>query len=514
MVMTVTTSTGNRVTMYCLGSLTFVPSEAVKDEQTHKQVLQRLAETNDFATAIRTWFHLSDDVNAPEADEYVYHAIASVKLSQVQRAVDVGGAKGMHGWYRLEGGDLLPPPPQADIESYISIFLPSTATASALTAFQSNAKRSSIRLRSATYLLSKRYIASDWHPLGHQLIISKTKKDSKTPLPCNPYFDFWAWSCRNLEWCGPVPISSLASSSPPASNTTDEAKKDEPNDTTNKIILTNPRMSHHILPIFMHHFGCAVPSHESLSLLKLFARGRSIIDMGSGNGYWTFMLRQYLSLGPTTSSSPSSSPSQQQKVYAVDNNQSEWRVMWIDDTIIADGVRWLSSPSPSSSSSTSCPSKGGQDMVLLLVYPIVGGDSSAAGGKEGGFTRELMKAYKGDTLAVVGTQNGNGYTGFKGVTMDEYMEREWKDEGWRKVAQCPLPSFAGKDEALFVFQRGEALGNSEEGLGAGSGKAKKKKRKSGKKKDAEVENQNGEDQRDGKEEEEAEEKKEKEGADE
>lgn len=93
--------------MYCLGSLTFVPSEAVKDEETHKQVLQRLAETNDFATAIRTWFHLSDDVNAPEADEYVYHAIASVKLSQVQRAVDVGGAKGMHGWYRLEGGDLV-----------------------------------------------------------------------------------------------------------------------------------------------------------------------------------------------------------------------------------------------------------------------------------------------------------------------------------------------------------------------------------------------------------------------
>ncbi|KAJ4417576.1 hypothetical protein N0V85_001804, partial [Neurospora sp. IMI 360204] len=382
MVMTVTTSTGNRVTMYCLGSLTFVPSEAVKDEETHKQVLQRLAETNDFATAIRTWFHLSDDVNVPEADEYVYHAIASVKLSQVQRAVDVGGAKGMHGWYRLEGGDLLPPPPQADIESYISIFLPSTATASALTAFQSNAKRSSIRLRAATYLLSKRYIASDDHPLGNQLNIPKTKKDSKTPLPCNPYFDFWAWSCRNLEWCGPVPISS---SSPHNNNNNGEETQQNEND-EKKIILSNPRMSHHILPIFMHHFGCAVPSHESLSLLKLFSRGRPIIDMGSGNGYWTFMLRQYLSsLGPSSSSQQT-----QQKVYAVDNNQSEWRVMWIDDTIVADGVRWLSSSLL----------KGGKDMVLLLVYPIVGGDGSAAGGKEGGFTRELMKAYKGDTIAV------------------------------------------------------------------------------------------------------------------
>ncbi|KAK1781082.1 hypothetical protein QBC45DRAFT_322101 [Copromyces sp. CBS 386.78] len=471
MVMTVTTSTGNRVTMYCLGSLTFVPSEAVKDEETHKQVLQRLAETNDLATAIRTWFHLADDVNVPEADEYVYHAIASVKLSQVQRAVDVGGAKGMHGWYRLEGGDVLHPPPQADIESYISIFHPSTATASALTAFQSNAKRSSIRLRSATYLLSKRYIASDWHPLGNQLIIPKTKKDSKTPLPCNPYFDFWAWSCRNLEWCGPVPISSTPRN----------------NDEENKTVLTNPRMSHHILPIFMHHFGCAVPSHESLCLLKLFSHERSIIDMGSGNGYWTFMLRQYLSL--------SSSSLPQQKVYAVDNNQSEWRVMWIDDTIVADGIRWLRSPEQD----------GGKKMVLLLVYPIVGGDGSAAGGKEGGFTRELMKAYKGDTIAVVGTHNGNGYTGFKGCTMDEYMEREWKQDGWRKVVQVPLPSFAGKDEALFVFQRGEALGgngNGSNGSGGTTSKPKKKKKKSGKKKNvAGAENKNGKDEGEGEEEE-------------
>ncbi|KAK3396443.1 hypothetical protein B0T20DRAFT_271286 [Sordaria brevicollis] len=450
MVMTVTTSSGTKVTMYCLGSLTFAPQEAVKDSETHSKVLQSLAETNDFATAIRTWFHLVEDDNSSEAaDEYVYHAIASVKLSQVQRAVEMGGNKGMHGWYKLEGGsDLLPPPPQADIESYISIFSPSTATASALTAFQSNAKRSSIRLRSATYLASKRYLATDWHPLGNQLIIPKVKNSAT--IPCNPYFDFWAWSCRNLEWCGPVPISS---------------SNDEEED---KIILTNPRMSHHILPIFMHHFGCAVPSHESLSLLKLLSRGKPIIDMGSGNGYWTFMLRQYLT-----------SP-----VYAVDNNQSEWRVMWIDDTVVTDGIKWLRSP----------PQNGGQDMILLLVYPIVGGDGSAAGGKEGGFTRELLRAYKGDTIAVVGTQNRNGYTGFKGQTMDEYMERdeERRKEGWRKVVQVPLPSFAGKDEALFVFQRGEALvGGRSDGVGEGGAeKKKKKKRKSGKKKTA---NKNGED---------------------
>jgi hypothetical protein len=76
-----------------------------------------------------------------------------------------------------------------------------------------------------------------------------------------------------------------------------------------------------------------------------------------------------------------------------------------------------------------------------------------AGGRPGGFTRNLVAAYRGDTLAVVGTQNHNGYTGFPDISMDEYMAREHPE--WTKVVQVPLPSFPGKDEALFVFQRGD-----------------------------------------------------------
>lgn len=181
-------------------------------------------------------------------------------------------------------------------------------------------------------------------------------------------------------------------------------------------------MSHHVLPIFMHHFGCATPSHEALEILRILTDGRAVADIGSGNGYWTFMLRGY---GLT--------------VHAVDNMQSEWRVNWIDDTAITDGVKWLQK------------NNKGKDMVLLLVYPVVGG--GIGGGTEGSFTRNLVAAYEGDTIAVVGTQNRNGYTGFKGMTMDEYMAREKKD--WTTVVQMPLPSFAGKDEALYVFQRGE-----------------------------------------------------------
>lgn len=185
-------------------------------------------------------------------------------------------------------------------------------------------------------------------------------------------------------------------------------------------------MSHHVLPIFMHHFGCAVPSYEALELLRLVAAGRTVVDVGSGNGYWAFMLRQH-----------------GLKVTPVDNAMSEWRVSWVSDTVVSDGAKWLSQKENS----------GAKDAVLLMVYPIVGG--GIAGGVDGGFSRDLMAAYKGDTVAVVGTQNHNGYTGFKDVTMDEYMSKEHGD--WVKVVQIPIPSFAGKDDALFVFQRGERV---------------------------------------------------------
>ncbi|OAA72141.1 hypothetical protein ISF_01214 [Cordyceps fumosorosea ARSEF 2679] len=160
------------------------------------------------------------------------------------------------------------------------------------------------------------------------------------------------------------------------------------------------------------------------STLKILADGRNIADIGSGNGYWSYMLRAY-----------------GLKCHPVDNLQSIWRVSWVDDTAVSEGVNWLKRH------------ENGKQMVLLLVYPVVGG--SISGGVQGAFTRNLVNAYDGDTIAVVGTQNQNGYTGFKGLTMAEYMEKE--QPHWIKVVQIPLPSFGGKDEALFIFQRGERV---------------------------------------------------------
>ena len=116
-------------------------------------------------------------------------------------------------------------------------------------------------------------------------------------------------------------------------------------------------------------------------------------------------------------------------VEAVDNLQSEYRTLWISDTVIQDGDKYLKAKN------------GAGDAVLLLVYPIVSLD----------FTARVLKGYKGSTICVAGTQNKNGYTGFKDRTIDDYVATEMSD--FQKTVQIPLPSFAGKDEALFVFER-------------------------------------------------------------
>ncbi|KAH9437044.1 hypothetical protein MCOR02_000704 [Pyricularia oryzae] len=381
--------------VHCVGSRPpFEPQSRCRDVPA-LQAAEELLSKDDFAGAIRSFFQI------PVGDDYVYHALASVKLEEVQRAVEAGGVGGRHAWYRRsEDGQPLPSPPQPDVEAYISIFDPAKSAPSALKSFRSNAKKDSIRLACATLLAEKRFIHPD---LTQPLTIPKLRKPSTTNTtsadthPANPYLTFWAWSCRRLQWCGPHP-------------------------TTERV-----RMAHPVLPVLMHHFGCAVPSREALEVLRVLAAGRTVADLGSGNGYWSFMLRRH---GVPT--------------LAVDNEQSLWRVNWVDDTVIDDGVAWLRRQEPA----------GGRDLVLLLVYPVVGQDG------KGEFTRSLLAAYTGDTVAVVGTQNRNGYTGFAGMTMDQYMEQEAaKDcpssDKWVRVAQIPLPSFAAKDEALFVFQRGD-----------------------------------------------------------
>ncbi|KAI8958608.1 hypothetical protein F5Y11DRAFT_33209 [Daldinia sp. FL1419] len=424
---------------YCEGAPSWNPTTYVADAELHERAEALLA-SDDFQSAVVASFALPH----PRRDPYVYHAIVSVTLAEVQHIVSLGRQNAFHAWYFEPSPSLspspasasasssapsneennekseqpppstklraLPPPPRPDIDAYLSIFDPGTSTPAALKTFLSNAKKGSLRAEIAGYLQSKRYL----HPaLASQLTIPKQNKSknknttNSNAVPPNPYLTFLYWSCRNLEWAGPSISSTLAGN-----------------------------RSHHVLPVLMHHFGCACPSHEALSILRTLAAGREVLDLGSGGGYWSFMLRQY-----------------GVRAVPVDSAQSEWRVNWVSDTVIADGAEWLRKRRRNKSQTGDGKNAADPDEgVLLLVYPIVGG--TVAGGEEGGFTRRMMDAYSGDTLAVVGTQNHNGYTGFRDMSMDEYMERERAGEGWVKVVQIALPSFPGKDEALFVFQRG------------------------------------------------------------
>jgi hypothetical protein len=175
----------------------------------------------------------------------------------------------------------------------------------------------------------------------------------------------------------------------------------------------NAKRTHPILPIFYHHFGCVVPTWEALNIIAQLTDG-GVIDMASGNGYWTYLLRR-MNL----------------EVTAVDNMDSEYRMMWISDTVKADGIEYLKR------------NAGGKGRLLLMVYVVTAGS----------FTRRLLEAYQGDTIVVVGTQNANRYTGFSDCTVEEYFEK--KMTGWEMACRVAMPSFAGKDEAMFVWRRNQ-----------------------------------------------------------
>ena len=57
-----------------------------------------LPESDDLKSSIISTFNL------PQSDSYIYHAIASVTLSQVQEAINHGGKAGLHAWYLDDEG--------------------------------------------------------------------------------------------------------------------------------------------------------------------------------------------------------------------------------------------------------------------------------------------------------------------------------------------------------------------------------------------------------------------------
>ncbi|KAK2626431.1 hypothetical protein QTJ16_003606 [Diplocarpon rosae] len=320
---------------------------------------------NDLLKTIMSTFVLSAE------DDYVYRADSfAMGLKQIQEQINTGKLT-----YKYQSHGQQIEVPLADIKAYTSIFSPITDTSKALTSFAANAKKGSPREIVAKYLQSqRRYDAKIPKAKGH----------------VNPYYDVWAMSCEEAAFLGPLPDPSYAHP-------------------------VNAKHTHPILPVFYHHFGCVVPSYEALyivSQLVAASGADGVIDLASGNGYWTYMLRRM-----------------KLQVIAVDTMASEYRTMWIEDTVKADGVEYLRR------------NDGGKCKVLLMVYMIT----------TGSLTERVLQAYRGDTVVVVGTQNANRYTGFADRTTEEYFEKEMP--GWGLLSRIPVPSFAGKDEGMFVWSR-------------------------------------------------------------
>jgi hypothetical protein len=82
---------------HCVGSPGFQPQQLVEDPGRQSEAQQYLAK-DDLLSASRVLFSL------PDPDEYVYHAMTSVKLAEVQRVISLGGVNGLHAWYRAEDG--------------------------------------------------------------------------------------------------------------------------------------------------------------------------------------------------------------------------------------------------------------------------------------------------------------------------------------------------------------------------------------------------------------------------
>lgn len=380
-----------------VGGGSFDPDRLSTDGDLQSSIHEVLAK-NDLASAVRIAFSI------PKKDSYKYRATTTVTLEQVQSAINAGAANGLHAWYvreeevdepSPEGNDeasttpkttktmkkMVRYPLRTEIMSYVKLFDPSKPGANLLKGFKANAKKSSLQESVAEHLYTHRYIDTT-----KTMVIPREKKGHP-----NIYSDFWAWSCFSLQWMGPDQNSARSHTSHPA------------------------------LVVLMHHFGCVCPSYEALEIIRVVAGGRTVLDVGSGNGYWTYMLRRH---GCET--------------VAVDNMQSEWRTIWIGDTVREDGVRYIKRRPGSA-----------EGDVLLLVYPVVGLE----------FTTSILDAYQGDVICVAGTQNNNRYTAFKDETIDQWMGRERPE--FERLVQVPLPSFAGKDDALFIWQRRKQTATSE-----------------------------------------------------
>jgi len=162
--------------------------------------------------------------------------------------------------------------------------------------------------------------------------------------------------------------------------------------------------------VAVHRFAWAIPN---LNALREIARHGSIIELGSGNGYWAWLLRKMgvniLACDPLAAGEP-------------DSYRDEGTTAWTE--ILAAGPEILSAAAH-------------RERTLFLCWPPPFSSMAA----------DCLKLYQGDRLLYVGEEPG-GCCGDE--EFEELIKRDWVVEKRVNIPRWPSPLVK---DLLFVYRR-------------------------------------------------------------
>lgn len=178
--------------------------------------------------------------------------------------------------------------------------------------------------------------------------------------------------------------------------------------------------------MIIQYFGYAIPDPQALSIIKEYTMTleqpclpRRVIEIGSGLGYWTYLLRQ-----------------EGLQVDAVDTMEEFNQVdrYWIKDTIKADAVDYLKE-------------NNSKESVLLMVWPRS--------------CEEFLEHFQGEYVILV----GEGEMGCTGVIHERYQNSEGEEEGecdecggacrsvWEGIRSYNHPTWPALHDFMMVYRR-------------------------------------------------------------
>ncbi len=143
-------------------------------------------------------------------------------------------------------------------------------------------------------------------------------------------------------------------------------------------------------------YSYAIPNEDSLNTI---ARLGPILEVGSGSGYWAFLLR-----------------SKCVDIVAIDDRSSpsQWKIDWFPMTQVIDAHKYLQKHA------------GCSDRSLFLCWPLYGD--------------EILSLFKGRYLIIIGEPSGSCWT------LSD-------DSGWELTQTIEIPTWPGCHDRMYVYKR-------------------------------------------------------------